>query len=161
MADHWLAKAGRRWFGLVVGIVSAAGVVGFATTARLYWAWLAIAALALLALSFALTAREEHNRRVAGEAHPHQPPGGGDPIISPVDYQVAALRQVLARISETTLSLDWRTLDGVLQNLPRSGADPLYEPLRVSRCAEGIAQLVALGELVELGTNDVWAIRQP
>lgn len=96
----WLTQTGRRWFDLVAGVASLASIVAFAVTTRYTLAWVAIGVMFLLVVSFVLTAREEHQRRVTAEEATHQPPGGGIPLYAPTEYQVDALRQVAPRLAE-------------------------------------------------------------
>ena len=63
----WLGKAGRRWLDLVGIVVALATVVAFALTSEYLLAWIAIGALTLLVVSFAWTAKDEHDRRIAAE----------------------------------------------------------------------------------------------
>ena len=75
------------------------------------------------------------------------PPGGGIPLVPPIDYQVNVLRQVIARTSESTPQFDLITLQAVTKNLPRTGTDPIYEPLDPLSCEEGFQVLIDSGEL--------------
>lgn len=75
------------------------------------------------------------------------PPGGGIPHVAPVDYQVSALRQVIAKLGETVSEFGYSSLKAVLQNHQRTGTDPVYEPLHPITCQEGLARLVELGEI--------------
>jgi hypothetical protein len=102
-----------------------------------------------------MTTHEEYNRRIAAEARPHQPPGGGQPLHPPLDYQVNALRQVIVRLGVTTDRFGLNGVYNVLQKLQRHGTDPLYEPLSASACREGLARLVELGELEVIGKTEV------
>jgi hypothetical protein len=79
------------------------------------------------------------------ENRPHQPPGGGIPLHAPVEYQVAALRQVIPRVSEVIPVFSYWEVEETLKNLPRRGTDPAFEPLR--SIDEGLERLVELGEL--------------
>jgi len=68
----WLPKAGRRWLDLVGIVVALATIVGFALTSEYLLAWIAVGALALLVVSFALTARDAHQTLAArddGQTH--------------------------------------------------------------------------------------------
>jgi len=141
----WLGGAVQRWIALVSLGATILGVVTFAVTEHLPWAWLAIGSLALLVLSAGWTVRDEHQRRIAAEDAPHQPPGDGIPLHAPVDYQVAALRQAIPRLAETMEDFGEWELEEVLKNLPRRHVDPIYEPLR--SCGEGLARLAELGEI--------------
>jgi hypothetical protein len=86
------------------------------------------------------------------------PPGGGIPYVPPVEYQVAALRQVIAKmttIGVTQLGL-WE-LEEFMKNFHRSGTDPVLEPLHGVSCQEGLARLVTEG-LLSLDEKGNWAI---
>jgi len=152
----WLGGMVRRCGALLSVAATVVGIATFAVTEHLTWAWLAIGGLAVFATGAAWTANDEHDKRVALEAMQHQPPGGGLPLVAPVDYQVIALRQVIARISETTQDFGRAALDDVLQNLPRTGTDQIYEPLMAGTCQEGMLWLVDHGELADLGGS--WVI---
>jgi hypothetical protein len=141
----WLGGTVRRWVSLVGLISTAAGVVTFAANGHVRWAWLAIGGLALLVVSSAWTAHDEHRRRVALESTPHQPPGDGVPLHAPTEYQVKALRQVVPRVAETINPFGYWELEETLKNMPRHGVDPVYEPLR--SVDEGLERMVELGEL--------------
>ncbi len=75
------------------------------------------------------------------------PPGGAVPHRAPVEYQVNALRQIIAKISETMTEFDFTSLDAMLKNHPRTGTDPVYEPLHAINCQEGLARLTELREI--------------
>jgi hypothetical protein len=63
----WLGGTVRRWVSLMGGLVTLAGIAIFAATEHIAWAWLAIAVLLALVASLALTARDEHGKRLAAE----------------------------------------------------------------------------------------------
>jgi hypothetical protein len=63
----WLSGTAHRWITLTGSAVTLVGLVTFAATASLPLAWLTIAALLLLAVSLAWTARDEYAARVAWE----------------------------------------------------------------------------------------------
>jgi len=42
------------------------------------------------------------------------------------------------------------SLRAVLLNYPRTGTDPVYDPLGPSSCTEGLARLTGLGEIEQL-----------
>jgi hypothetical protein len=86
---------------------------------------------------------------LAGQARP----GGGTPHVPPVGYQVTALRQIIAKISETMTEFTFPSLRAVLLNYPRTGTDPVYDPLGPSSCTEGLARLTGLGEIEQLGED--------
>ncbi len=151
----WLGGTVQRWFALVSVVATVVGVATFAVTEHLKWAWLAIAGLLLLAASLAWTAHDEHRKRIAADEATHRPPGGGIPLLSPVEYQVNALRHVIPRLSEVMDRFGYMELDAVMKNLPRRGVDPVYEPLRTWE--EGLARLVELGELERVNQGS-WRI---
>jgi len=151
----WLEGTVQRWVALVGLVGTAIGVVTFAVTEHLPWAWLALAGMLLLAASFAWTASDEYKKRLAAERTTHQPPGGGVPLSAPVEYQANALRQIIVRMAESMDQFGRYELDQTLRNLPRRGVDPAYEPLR--EYDGGLARLVELGELEALHAN-AWRI---
>jgi hypothetical protein len=63
----WLSGTVQRWVALLATV---AGIVTFAATKHVAWAWVAIGALLLLVASFAWTARDEHGKRLAAEGTP-------------------------------------------------------------------------------------------
>jgi hypothetical protein len=149
----WLGKtAVRQCFGVVGALMTLVGVITLFGHHRL--TWLVITGLAVLAAVFALIAYDEHRRRLNAETRLHQPPGGGLPLLAPVEYQVTALRQVIARVTETRDEIDLGTIAEVLKNLPRTGTDTIYEPLGWGGCGPGLAHLVELGELEPIGPGD-------
>jgi hypothetical protein len=75
-----------------------------------------------------------------------------------VAYQVSALRQVIPRLSETMVEFDLFTLRQVMKNLPRTGTDPIYEPLDATGCSQGLQSLVALGVLTSERPSGPWRI---
>jgi hypothetical protein len=153
----WLGGTVQRWIALVGLAFTLAGIGTLVSKAGRDWAWLVLVGLALLVVSLGWTARDEHKLRVGAEEATHQPPGGGVPMYAPVEYQVSALRQVIKRLSEGMDEFGFFELTETLKNLPRRGADPVYEPLSGLSCDEGLARLVELGELESLGSNS-WRI---
>ncbi len=158
-------QVGRRWFALVGALATAVSVVGFAVSEWRWWAWIAIGGLALLVISLAWTLRDTLGALKRAETSlattPHRPPGGGTPLVPPVEYQVDALRHAVASISKSQLTFDIRELSEVMKNLPRTGTNPVYEPLGTVMCTGGIAMLVGLGELRSLRSlGGPWEIVQ-
>jgi hypothetical protein len=146
----WLGKtAVRQCFAVIGALMTIVGVITLFGHHRL--TWLVITGLAVLLAVFALIAYDEHRRRVQVEARSHQPPGDGLPLVPPVDYQVTALRQLVARVGETQQNFDLGMVGEVLKNLPRTNTDPIYEPMGFWSCASGLKRLVELGELEPLG----------
>jgi len=60
----WLAGTARRLVVLISTVATVATVVGFFVSESHVWAWLAIAALASLAVALAWTAHDEHNAKL-------------------------------------------------------------------------------------------------
>jgi hypothetical protein len=84
------------------------------------------------------------------------------PVVAPVDYQVHALRQALAFLqSQQRPEVDVRTLDSILQRLERDGVQLIYEPLSAADCEEGLARLVATGELIDQPELHGYSYRLP
>ncbi len=110
-----------------------------------------MAFLVVILIGSFLAYHKERQRRSVNMSDTHQPPGGGNTLDAPVKYQVDALRQAIRRISETGPEFDFITLRSVMQNLPRTGTDPIYEPLDAITCQDGLCQLVSDGEL-EVGS---------
>ena len=79
------------------------------------------------------------------------PAGGGIPLEAPIEYQVRALRQIVAKIGERYEEFDHLMLQAVMQNHPRKRMDPVYEPLHAATVFDGVAELVRRGELIDLG----------
>jgi len=71
----------------------------------------------------------------------------GKPFEAPVRYQVRQLRQAVAKVAEVTDEIDFRILEAALSKHPRTGVDPMYEPLHPYLLDEGLAQLVIDGTL--------------
>jgi hypothetical protein len=143
--------------GLMVGAIGAC--VGLLSTAHSWVLRLTPPVVMLVAGAFIVA--WAWRRRPAA----HQPPGGGQPLRPPLDYQVNALRQVIVRLGVTTDRFGLNGVYNVLQKLQRHGTDPLYEPLSPSVCREGLARLVELGELEVIGKTEVgphsWRIVKP
>ncbi len=93
----------------------------------------------------------------------HEPPGGGVPFVSPVHYQVRAIRQVVSAIEPSTRTFGHLELEAAFKNVQRRGTIPVYEPLRGVLVDEGLERLVELGELerVDLSHGQTWRIVRP
>lgn len=143
---------GKWWWAVVVGLVlGGVALVQVIKQLHRYLPWVLVAALGVALVGSFLAYHRERQRRTAAQAAAQvrevPPPGGGIPHVAPVDYQVRALRQIIAKLSETLSEFDYSSLDAVLKNYQRSGTDPVYEPLHAAACQPGLAQLVELGEL--------------
>ena len=156
-----LRLAGRRPFGFRRAIIScaaclaagsacsvlsdrtAAGIIG-------HVALLSVASLGVARVS-GLRWRSLRSPRSTVAPTMDAPDAAGDAttiaVPPPLQYQVTALREVVARVAETTGQLDMFTLIDGLKKLPRTGTDPTYEPLTAGACREGLEQLVEHGEL--------------
>jgi hypothetical protein len=92
-----------------------------------------------------LTERTDRNRPIQVELIDRDRP---IPLAAPLSYQVAQIRQVLAKLREAEMfDFDFMTLDGGLKVVPRVGTDPSYEPLFISPQSEALAELADSGEL--------------
>jgi hypothetical protein len=111
------------------------------------WQWLWVAPFALVVAGICIVVA------AVGWSHRHIPVTdarrGGSPMLAPTEYQVRALRQVVAKIAETSDSFDNQVLNAALLNLPRKHMDPIYEPLYPTSCRAGLNELVKRGELIE------------
>jgi hypothetical protein len=88
-----------------------------------------------------------------------EPPGHKVAWTAPVDYQVTALRQALAKLKQAgTTTFGLYELDVMFYKLPRRGTDPVYEPFRGINCDAGLARLVELGELNVISDGVRWEI---
>jgi hypothetical protein len=149
---EWLRAVGKWWWAAVVGL--ALGGVALAQAVEqlhLYLPWVLVVALAVALVGSFFAYHGERQRRITAQtAAPVRevaPPGGAAPHVAPVDYQVRALRQIIAKLSETLTEFDYTSLDAVLMNHQRTGTDAVYEPLHPMACQAGLARLVELGEL--------------
>lgn len=147
---QWAREVGGWWWTAVVGVtLGGVALLGFVQQLHQYLLWVLVAALVIaLAASF-LAYHRERQKCVATPAARAEipPPGGGVPHVAPVEYQVNALRQVIAKLAGTLTEFDYLSLDAVLKNHPRTGTDPLYEPLHASACEMGLARLAQLGDI--------------
>jgi hypothetical protein len=152
-----------RWWWLVLGVVAAglglytvfvAHVVGVRS-----WVWFVLALVAFSIAQFLAfhDVRRERNDVLAAPvdtkvsvyavaaSRGSVPP----PVIAPVEYQLHALRQVLAFLrTEGHDAVDVALIDSVLKRLERDGVKLSYEPLVTYECEDGLRQLVATGELI-------------
>ena len=81
------------------------------------------------------------------------------PSIHTVEYQVAALRQVIAAASNHYPHFVGTRLGEVMKNVPRTGTNPIYEPLHIAACDKGLQVLMEDGTLT-YGENGYWTIAQ-
>jgi hypothetical protein len=122
----WLRDVGNWWWAVVVGLVLG-GVALVQTIKQLhrYLAWVLVAALGVALVDSFLAYHRERQRRIAAQTSPQvrevPPPGGGIPYVAPVDYQVRALRQIIAKLSDIVTDFDYTGLDAILKNYQRSG----------------------------------------
>jgi hypothetical protein len=79
------------------------------------------------------------------------PPGGAPPHAATTDYQINALRQIIAKMSETMTEFRFQNLQAMLQNYQRTGTDPVYEPLTPFTCEDGLTRLAELDEIEKVG----------
>jgi hypothetical protein len=143
-------SVGQRWLAIVGAVSAVASVIALALSSRLWLAWTAIGGAFVVALSFYLVARDERAARIKAESERTEvrPPGLGVAFMSPVEYQVNALRQVIAKMTKAGMTeFEYFDLDVMIQKLSRTGTDPVYEPLRGPSCDKGLDQLIVLGEL--------------
>ena len=151
MADDLLSRAGQKWLAVVGAVSTVVGVIGLGVSHRLWWAWIAIGSLALFAVSLYWVAREEQGKRIAAESSRREvvPPGHDSAFFpAPTDYQVNALRQAIIKFKETgATQFDNYGLNVMLKKLPRKGTDPVYEPLQLAMCIDGLDVMVESGEL--------------
>lgn len=158
MVTAWVGDVGKWWWTAVVVIfLGIWALVHFVTEFRKHLGWVVCAFLiVLLGASIAAYAKERR-RRLTGSAQVHQPPGGGLPHLAPVEYQVTALRQLIAELSETLDEFGFMNLNAAFKNVPRTGTKGLYEPMSIGTCDAGLKRLVELGELVPVGQKK-WRI---
>ncbi len=150
---RWAQEVGKWWWAVVVGVIlGGESLAVFIHQLHRYIPWVLVAALAI-ALTGSLLAYHRLRLAELSETARHTPPGGGTPLIPPIDYQVGALRQIITKISETMTEVSFSSLGAMLRNHPRTGTDPVYEPLHPSSCQDGLAKLTELGELEQL---DLW-----
>ena len=99
-----------------------------------------------------LGALEERAKRIKAESSRREvvPPGHSSAFFAaPMDYQVNALHQAVAKFRETgaTQFGQMTGLDVMLRKLQRTGTDAVYEPLGMGMCIEGLDAMVGSGEL--------------
>jgi hypothetical protein len=152
---EWLQQVGKWWWGVIAG----AALVSLVNQFHRYWPWIIVAALAIALVGSFLA---YHRLRLASRSviqtrQEVLPPGGGTPRLAPTEYQAKAMRQIVAKLSETTTEFGYSDVNAMLLNYARTGTDPVYEPLHAISAKEGLDRLSALGEITELG-NWRWRI---
>jgi hypothetical protein len=154
-----------RWWWLVLGVVATGLGLYTVFVSRILgvrsWLWFVLALVAFsVAQFFAFhDVREERNDMLTAPADTKVsvyavaasrgsvPP----PVVAPVEYQLHALRQVLAFLrTEGREAVDIDVIDSVLKRLERDGVKLSYEPLVTYDCEDGLCQLVATGELIPI-----------
>jgi outer membrane murein-binding lipoprotein Lpp len=167
----WLRDVGgRAWLALAT-VVAGVGFIQLLTPLHKHLSWLTLFVLALVGIvvlgviaykskldQIAKLRREVGtlNARIQDlESQPARtevaPPGGATPFVPTVDYQVNALRQVIAKLGQMGHTVfDFPGIESVLTNYQRSDTDPVFEPLSAFSCAEGIGKLLELGEIEAL-----------
>jgi hypothetical protein len=152
-----------RWWWLVLGVVAAGlglyTVFGSHILGVRSWLWFLLALVAFsVAQFFAFhDVRKERNdvltapvnAKVSVYAVAASRGSVPPPVVAPVEYQLHALRQVLAFLrAEGHQAVDVDLIDSVLKRLERDGVKLSYEPLVTYDCEDGLRQLVATGELI-------------
>lgn len=158
---EWTQAVSKWWWAAVSVLLTGEALALFIVQFQHFILWIFIAALDIaLVASFVAYRRLKLTASLAGATARHIPPGGGVPAIPPVEYQVAALRQIVAKIGETMPEVTFPSLREVLLNHPRIGTDPVYEPLGPFACQVGLDRLAELGELEKLA-DWRWKIVRP
>ncbi len=152
---EWTQAVSKWWWAAVSVLLTGEALALFIIQFQHFILWIFIVALeiGLIASFVAYRKLKLRTTSLAETAGPHIPPGGGAPAVPPVDYQVAALRQIVAKISETMPDVTFSSLRAVLLKQPRTGIDPVYEPLGPFSCRAGLDRLTELGELEKV---DEW-----
>ena len=152
---EWTQAVSRWWWAAVSVLLTGEALALFIIQFQHFILWIFIVALeiGLMASFVAYRKLKLRTTSLAATAVPHTPSWGGAPAVPPVDYQVAALRQIVAKISETMPEVTFSNLRAVLLNQPRMGTDPVYEPLGPFSCRAGLERLTELGELEKV---DEW-----
>lgn len=146
-------KPGVAWTAMISAWTAWLTLVGVVPGHHHHWWWpSALALIPLLLFAAGLLLLVVPVKRPA-----HQPPGGGIPLAAPLDYELDALRQVVAALRKTnTREFDFMTLREVLRKLPRKRINPLYEPLDYVMVS-ALNEMVRSGEL-ERTAKGKWKI---
>ena len=133
---EWTQAVSKWWWAAISVLLTGEALALFVGQFRHFILWIVIAALEIALMGSFVAYRNLRLRMTSLSATPvpHIPPGGGAPAVPPVDYQVAALRQIVAKISETMTEVTFSSLQAMLLNHPRTGTDPVYEPLGPFSC---------------------------
>ncbi len=152
---EWTRAVSRWWWAALSVLLTGEALALFVGQFRHFILWIVIVALEIALMGSFVAYRNLRLRTtsLAAPPVPHIPPGGGAPAVPPVDYQVAALRQIVAKMSETMIEVTFSSLQAMLLNHPRTGTDPVYEPLGPFSCQTGLDRLMELGELEKV---DEW-----
>jgi hypothetical protein len=158
---EWTQAVSKGWWAALGVLLTGEALALFIVQFQHFILWIFIAALDIaLGASFVAYRKLKLTTSPASTAVQHIPPGGGAPAIPPVEYQVTALRQIVAKIAETTPEVTFSSLRAVLLNHPRTGTDPVYEPLGPFSCQAGLERLAKLGELEKVA-DWRWKIVRP
>lgn len=154
-----MASQGRdAWIALGSTLTSVGAAGGVVSTTAVYAPhassplWLPIGSAIVFGVGLYIIVALAVGFRLPGVRMVHEPPGGGIPIVPPLRYQVIQLRQAIAKLAETgafDMFTEWE-LHQIMLNHPRTGTDPVYEPLHAGSCRSGLMALVQLGELEEV-----------
>jgi len=80
------------------------------------------------------------------------PDGEGPPVMAPVTYQVAQVRQIVQKIRQDfpeDPTFDYSVLGAYFSKMPRINVDNTYEPLEAISVRQGLTAMVENGELEE------------
>jgi len=147
----WSKDVGKWWWSLAGAALVVLSLYALVHQSRRHLGWLVAAACVLLLIASFVAYHKERGRRLGATSAPHTPPGGGVPLYPPVEYQVEALRQCVRAFRDAGpnfAEFGRSELHSMFQNLPRTGTNPVYEPMHGVSTTEGLARLVELGELV-------------
>jgi hypothetical protein len=117
----WLGGTVRLWIALVSLVATVAGIATFAVTEHIAWAWLAIGFLVLLVVSLGWTAKDEYNKRLAGEQN--------DPRSLVLDRAIANGHVIVRTEYPPLRHSEWREWHDTLYAVLRKdwGLDVAYE----------------------------------
>jgi hypothetical protein len=160
---EWTQAVSKWWWAAATFLLTGEALVLFIDQFHHFTLWIVIIALEIALLGSFVAYRKLKLRMTAldAPAAQHIPPGGGAPAVPPVEYQVAALRQIIAKISETMTEVTFSSLSAMLLNQQRTGTDPVYEPLGPFSCQAGLNRLTELGELKKVDEWHWTIVRSP